>query len=57
MKKFSLFVVLAVFSAVVMFAGCQKKESTTKTKPATEHNQSDGHDQSSHDKDDGHGHR
>ena len=56
MKKCALTAVVMVFGAMVMFTGCQKKDSAAKAKPATEHNQNDGHDHSSHGKDDGHGH-
>lgn len=56
MRKITLIAVLAIFGVTMVFAGCQKKGSAEKSKPATEHNENDGHDHSSHSKDDGHGH-
>ena len=56
MKKFTFVAVIAIFSATMMFAGCQKKNGTAKAKTAAEHSDHDGHDHSSHSNDDGHGH-
>ncbi len=56
MKKITLIAVLVIFSGMSMLTGCKKKNGATKAKTTVEHNHNDGHDHSSHSKDDGHGH-
>lgn len=56
MKKITLIAVLVIFSGMSIFTGCKKKNDATKAKTTVEHNHHDGHDHSSHNKDDGHGH-
>lgn len=56
MKKSLLLSFLIGFAVIVISTGCEKRPSTENAKPAPVHSDHDGHDHSSHSKDDGHGH-